>query len=281
MKKIALITGTSSGIGLVTAIEMAKAGFHVIATMRDSAKQTRLMEAANSAGVSGNIEVRALDITKTGMLKDAVAAIIGEHQRIDVLVNNAGYALGGFAEDISDEELRRQFDTNFFGHVAVTKAVLPYMRAQASGHIIMVSSISGLVAYPVTSSYAASKHAIEGWTESLRIEVHSLGIRVVLIEPGAFQSDIWEKNVQIGQQAMSPGSPNQARARRYSERVKETKDRRDDPRRVARLITRVAQMENPKLRYRIGKDAAFFFWFKRLLPWRTYEKMIKKGTRIG
>src|SRR5437868_5001896 len=202
MKKIALITGTSSGIGLVTAVEMARSGYHVVATMRDPTKSGNLMQAAKEAGVDADIEVRALDITKFDSLSATVAEVIAAHGRVDVLVNNAGYALGGFAEDISLDELRSQFDTNFFGHVSLTRAVLPYMRKQGSGHVIMVSSISGLVAYPVTSSYSASKYALEGWTESLRIEMCPLGIKVVLVEPGAFQSDIWEKNVKVGQKVL-------------------------------------------------------------------------------
>jgi NAD(P)-dependent dehydrogenase (short-subunit alcohol dehydrogenase family) len=280
MKKTALITGSSSGIGLVTAVEMAR-DFQVVATMRNPAGAENLLRAAEQAGVKDSLEVMALDITKPESIASCVAAVIAKYGRIDVVVNNAGFALGGFAEDISEIELKRQFETNFFGHVAMTKAVLPQMRAQKGGHIIMVSSISGLVAYPVTSSYAASKHALEGWSESLRIELHPLGIRVVLIEPGAFQSDIWEKNVQIGQKAMSPDSNYAEKARKYAGRVKETASRRDDPRKVARLIARVARMENPRLRYRIGKDAAFFYWFKKALPWRTYEKLIIKGTKTG
>ncbi|MBI2683021.1 MAG: SDR family oxidoreductase [Acidobacteriales bacterium] len=279
-RKIAIITGTSSGIGLLTAVEMAGAGYHVIATMRDPAKKDRLMAAAEKAGISQNIEVRALDVTRFEELPSIVEGIARDHGRIDVLVNNAGYALAGFAEDILLEELKAQLDTNFFGQVAVTKAVLPVMRRQGSGHIIMVSSISGLVSFPITSSYSSSKFALEAWSESLRIELHSLGIRVVLIEPGAFDTDIWETNVRLGKRAMSPESSYFERARRYTERVKQERGRRADPRRVAQLIVRVAGMANPNLRYRIGSDAAFLYWMRRLVPWRRYERMIAKGTQI-
>src|SRR5206468_8622037 len=153
------------GIGLLTAVDLAKAGFRVVATMRDLSRNARLLQAAADAGVADRIELRRLDITEFGALPSAVTEIVRDHGRIDVLVNNAGYALGGFAEDIQLDELRAQFDTNFFGQVALTRAVLPTMRAQGKGHIIMVSSISGLVSNPVTSSYSASKHALEGWTE--------------------------------------------------------------------------------------------------------------------
>src|SRR5437879_338444 len=139
--RIALITGCSSGIGLLTAVDMAKAGFRVVATMRDLSRNTRLLQTAADAGVSDRIELKRLDITEFDSLPDVVAEIVRDHGRIDVLVNNAGYALGGFAEDIQLDELRGQFDTNFFGHVALTRAVLPTMRVQgvssgSAGHII-------------------------------------------------------------------------------------------------------------------------------------------------
>src|SRR4051812_27208508 len=188
MSKIALITGCSSGFGLLTAIDMAQAGFFVVATMRDLSRRARLDQAIVQANLGSRIEVRRLDITEFDSLPAAIAEIVAAHGRIDVLVNNAGYALGGFAEDIQLEELRAQFDTNFFGQVTLTRAVLPVMRKQRgtrsdapglAGHIIMVSSISGLTSNPVTSSCSASKHALEGWTESLRLETFGLGIKVV------------------------------------------------------------------------------------------------------
>jgi NAD(P)-dependent dehydrogenase (short-subunit alcohol dehydrogenase family) len=279
MQKIALITGCSSGFGMLTAVEMAVASFHVVATMRDPTKSERLLRLADESGVRGKIEIGALDITKHDQLPSIVDDIVRAHGRIDVLVNNAGYALAGFNEDIQLDELRAQLETNFFGHVAMTKAVLPVMRNQRSGHIIMVSSIAGLVANPVTGSYSASKFALEGWSESLRIEVHSLGIRVVLVEPGAFATDIWDKNVHIGKFAMSDQAPNIERARRFANVVK-TRVRKADAREVAHLITRIAQQSNPKLRYLAGKDARLRFWMKCLLPWRTYEKFVAKVTQI-
>jgi NAD(P)-dependent dehydrogenase (short-subunit alcohol dehydrogenase family) len=282
--RIALITGCSSGIGLLTAIDLAKAGFRVIATMRDLSRNTRLLQAAADAGVSDRIELRRLDITEFDSLPAGVTEIVRDHGRIDVLVNNAGYALGGFAEDIQLDELRGQFDTNFFGHVALTRAVLPTMRVQGvssglGGHIIMISSISGLVSNPVTSSYSASKHALEGWTESLRLEVRALGIKVVLVEPGAYDTDIWERNVHIGKIALSEESENKDRARRFANVVK-TKLKKGDTREVSRLITRIAQDPNPNLRYLIGKDAQVRYWSQRLLPWKLYEKILLKASQI-
>jgi NAD(P)-dependent dehydrogenase (short-subunit alcohol dehydrogenase family) len=278
--KVAVITGTSSGIGLLTAVEMARAGFRVVATMRDPIKSTQLMKAANEAGVSHNLEIRALDVTKFNELPGLVGEIVNERGRIDVLVNNAGYALAGFAEDISLDELKGQFDTNFFGHVAMTKAVLPYMRKQRSGHVIMVSSIAGLMASPVLSSYAASKHALEGWSEAVRIEMHSLGIRIVLVEPGAFETDIWEKNAKMGAAAVQDSSLNKDRSLRFAKIVQQ-KLHKADARVVARLITRIAQDPNPRLRYLIGKDAVVRKWMKRIMPWKVYERLVEKATEIG
>ena len=278
-QRVALITGCSSGIGLLTAVEMAAAGFRVIATMRDPSRQDRLMQAAQAAGAGSRLEVRRLDITETARLPQAVDEILSSHGRIDVLVNNAGFALGGFAEDIQLEELRDQFETNFFGQVALTRAVLPAMRRQQSGHIIMVSSISGLAATPVTSSYGASKFALEGWSEALRIELRALGIRVVLIEPGAFATDIWEKNVKMGKAAMSPDSPNRERSKRFAEMVR-TRVAKGDARKVARLIVSVANDPRPRLRYRIGRDANMHYRMKALLPWKLYERLVARMTAI-
>jgi NAD(P)-dependent dehydrogenase (short-subunit alcohol dehydrogenase family) len=279
-EKIALITGASSGFGLLTTIELAKTGFHVVATMRDLSRRSRLEEAAAAASVAQNLEIRQLDITQTETIEPLIAQIVRAYGRIDVLVNNAGFAMSGFAEDIALSELRRQLDTNFFGHVAMTHAVLPVMRRQGSGHIIMVSSISGRVGQPVISSYSASKFALEGWSETLRLETHSLGIRVVLVEPGAFKTDIWDRNVVVGERALRPDSPNRERAAKFVEFVKKSVPKAD-AREVARLIARIAQDPNPKLRYLAGRDARVQLWLRRLMPWKRYEKIVTRLIGIG
>ena len=279
--KIAVVTGSSSGIGLMTTVELALNGYRVAATMRDLGRRGRLEDAAQKAGVRERLDLRRLDITESDSLPDIVNAIVRDHGRIDVLVNNAGFGTGGFVEDMSLAELRHQMETNFFGNVAMSKAVLPVMRAQRSGHIIQVTSVAGRMAAPLLGAYAASKFALEGWSEALRIEVHSLGIRVVLVEPGDYDTDIWDRNVVIARQATDPSSPNRERNQRFVEFVQSRAAKRRDPREVARLIARVASDSNPKLRYLIGPDAKTQMLFRALLPWRRYERMIARMTRIG
>ena len=276
--KIAVITGTSSGFGLLTAVELAGSGFQVVATMRDLTRRTSLDQAASAAGVANKIDVRRFDVTETTSIPTLIEAIQRDYGRIDVLVNNAGFAVAGFVEDLTLEEIRLQFETNFFGTVALTKAVLPIMRAQHSGHIIMLSSVGGLHGSPVISSYSASKHALEGWSESLRLEVRSLGIRVALIEPGAYATDIWTRNAHLGDGVSDAHSPNLARSRRMQEHVGKMPKR--DPIEVARLIARVARDPNPRLRYLIGPDARIQMWLKRALPWKWHEKIVARALKL-
>jgi len=275
---VAVVTGSSSGFGLLTSVELAKAGFRVVATMRDLGRRELLDKGAHSAGVSANIDIRQLDITNFAGMPEVVERVMRDYGRIDVLLNNAGFAVAGFIEDLKLEEIRLQFETNFFGHVALTKAVLPIMRQQRSGHIIMVSSISGLHGSPTISSYSASKHALEGWSESLRIEVNSLGIKVVLVEPGSFQTDIWTRNARIGEKAFDGTSLNRERGERMRDRIQQLPKK--DPIAVARLIANIAQDPNPKLRYLIGNDAHVPLWLKRLLPWKWHEKLIARALKI-
>jgi NAD(P)-dependent dehydrogenase (short-subunit alcohol dehydrogenase family) len=279
-EKVAVVTGSSSGIGLLAAVELALNGHRVVATMRNLESRGRLEEAARKAGVRDRLDLRRLDITEFDSLPDAVDAIVRDHGRIDVLVNNAGFSVAGFAEDMTLAELRLQLETNFFGNVAMTKAVLPVMRAQKSGHIITVTSIAGRLGQPMLSAYCASKYALEGWNESLRIETHSLGVRVVLVEPGAYDTDIWTRNVVIAKGALDPASPNKERSQRFAEFVKNSAKHRRDAREVSKLIVRIARDPNPKLRYLIGGDAKVQVWLKRIVPWRKYERMIAKAVKI-
>ena len=276
--KVALVTGSSSGIGLLTAIELANNGFKVIASMRDLGRRDRLDQAASAAGVSDKLDVQRLDVSEFAAMPAFAEKLVGDYGRLDVLVNNAGFAVAGFAEDVKLDELRQQFETNFFGHVALTKAVLPIMRQQGSGHIIMVSSISGLHGAFSVSSYAASKFALEGWSESLRLEVNALGIKVVLVEPGAYKTDIWDRNAHVIEKALDGSSPNRERGAKFKERVQGIPKR--DPIEVARLIARIAQDPNPRLRYLVGADAHIQLWMQRLLPWKWHEKLIARMLKV-
>jgi len=276
--KIVFITGASSGLGLLTSIEMAKAGYRVVATMRNLGRRRKLDQAAAAARVTDKIDIRELDVTQFAAIATIVDTVVCDFGHIGVLVNNAGFAMAGFAEDIKLAELRLQMETNFFGAVAMTKAVLPTMRKQRSGHIIQISSIAGLQGSVSVSSYAASKHALEGWSESLRLEVRPLGIQVVLVEPGAFDTGVWTEGARMGEESKKSTSPNFERSLRMREVIQ--KIPKADPIAVARVIVAVAQNPNPKLRYLVGRDAKTQLALKRLLPWKTYEKMIASFLKI-
>lgn len=275
--RIALITGTSSGFGLLTALKLAGQGFMVIATMRDLDRKTELVRQAEQAGVIEQIHLMTMDVTDNDSIEAVVSAIHETFGRIDILVNNAGLAIGGFIEEISMEEWRQQMETNFFGLVAVTKAVLPVMREQRNGTIINVGSVSGLLGFPGYAPYAASKFAVEGFSESLRHEMAPFGIRVVLIEPGSFRTPIWGKGMgQIRQNADSPYKERLDAVLRYSKRTSETAP---DPGQVADLIGRITEMKAPRLRYPIGKGTRLLILGKTLLPWKWLERIVAKQLK--
>lgn len=274
---VALITGTSSGFGLLTALTLARRGYRVIATMRDLERKNELVQQAEQAGIRERLHLLALDVTDEASVASAVRAVTRHYGRVDVLVNNAGFAVGGFVEEVDMEAWRRQMETNFFGLIAVTKAVLPVMRTQRSGLIINVSSVSGLTGFPGYAPYAASKFAVEGFSESLRQEMLSYGVRVVLVEPGSFRTPIWGKGIAG---IHSPeGSPYRARLEevlRYSRRSAETAP---DPQEVADLIARITTKRAPKLRYPVGRGSRVLMIGKALLPWKVLEGMISRSLR--
>ena len=276
MNRTALITGASSGFGLLTSVTLARRGWRVLATMRDPTRRGKLENAARGAGVLEQIEVLALDVTKPEQIAAIADLVALRVEPLHALVNNAGFAVPGFAEEVSDAELRDQFDTNFFGAAAVTRAILPQMRGQGFGHVLMVTSISGRMGFPGVGSYAASKFALEGWTEALRYEMAALGIRVVLVEPGSFETDIWTRNAKMTSKMRDPDSPNAARLARWRSRMEKDARNRANPQAVADLIARILETEHPKLRYVVGKDARMALMVRRLLPVGLFERMILK-----
>jgi short-subunit dehydrogenase len=154
------------------------------------------------------------------------------------------------------------------------------MRRQKSGHIIQVASVAGRVGNPMLSAYCNSKFALEGWSESVRMELRALGIQVVVVEPGSFDTDIWTRNVTIVKAALDPNSPNKERSRRFAQFVKGRSKRHPHARAVAQLILRIANNPKPRLRYMIARDAKMRLLAQRLLPWRTYERVMTKAVKI-
>ncbi len=278
-ERVAFITGASSGFGLLASITLAKRGWRVLATMRDLARRGKLEAAVLAAGVAAKIEVHALDVTDAEQIAATADMVASHGLRVDALINNAGFALAGFAEDTTDAELRRQFETNFFGAAAVTRAFLPQMRRQGSGYIIMISSVSGRTGFPGLGNYCASKFALEAWTETLRMEVRSLGIQVVLIEPGAFETEIWGRNAIVTEQTQSPQSPNAERIARWRKTFESSKPR-PDAQEVADAIARILDDPRPKLRHVFGRDAKMGLAMRRLLPWGLFERMLIRSSGI-
>jgi len=277
--KSALITGASSGFGLLTSVTLAQRGWRVLATMRDLARRDQLGAAAHAAGVLDRIEFFALDVTDNAQIAALAALVTARTTPLDALVNNAGFAMAGFADDVTDAELRRQFDTNFFGAAAVTRAFLPQFRRQGFGHIVMVSSISGRMGFPGISSYAASKFALEGWTETLRLEMKPLGIQVALVEPGSFETDIWTRGSVIAERMRDPASPNAPRLAKWRARI-ETRTPRANPQIVADGIADLLDNPRPRLRYVFGRDAKMGLWLRRLLPSGAFEQLFIKGSGL-
>jgi short-subunit dehydrogenase len=187
--KVAVVTGSSSGIGLETSVLLAKNGFHTYATARNPEKSQTLIDMARDNGLP--IQTMQLDVTSDKSVNDAVSRILLESKRIDVVVNNAGYALVGALEDSSIDEIKAQFETNLFGTIRVMQAVLPTMRNQRGGRIVNLSSMGGIIAIPFDSSYHGTKFALERLSESLQYEVEQFGIKIILIEPGAIKSNFF------------------------------------------------------------------------------------------
>ncbi len=247
-KKVVLITGTSSGFGLLTAARLAASGFIVYATMRNTSKQQLLLDEVAKRG--GRVTILKLDVTKPETIKKVIEEIKTSHQRIDAVINNAGFGLGGFFEDLTQEEIRQQMEVNFFGVQNVCREVIPLMRERKTGQIINISSIAGLTASPALSAYTASKWALEGFSEGLYHELLPFGIKLVLIEPGSYPTKIFTENAIYAKNFDNKQSPYYTLSqtlRSFVLRSKKTNHK--DPEDIARLIEKIIQMNNPKLRY--------------------------------
>ncbi|MEV6684207.1 SDR family NAD(P)-dependent oxidoreductase [Streptomyces sp. NPDC051130] len=195
MTKTVLITGTSSGIGLATAVGAARAGWHAVATMRDTGRAQALLEAAHEAGVADRVQVKRLDVTDAGSVAACVAEVVAEHGHLDAVVNNAGAGFVGTIEQHDMEQVRSVMEVNFFGVVELTRTALPHLRA-SGGRVITVTSVGGVVGQPFNESYCAAKFAVEGFMESLAPVAASTGVQVAVVEPGAVTSE-FVNNVRL------------------------------------------------------------------------------------
>ena len=274
--KTAIVTGSSSGFGLLTTIELALEGFTVIATMREVNKGKPLLDLAKEKQVEDFIHVLPLDVTSQDSIR-LFQTLLAEYPAIDVLVNNAGFALGGFSEELSVEAYRSQFETNFFGLIAVTQAVLPSMRAKKQGRIINMSSISGRFGFPGLSAYVASKYALEGYSESLRLELKPFGIDVSLIEPGSYQTNIW---ASVDGMEVNGESPYSSYMENILKEIEGGKAGHGNPIEVAKLAAQIAsQPKTPELRYPIGAGVKNMLTLKSFLPWKLLESIIIKKLK--
>jgi NAD(P)-dependent dehydrogenase (short-subunit alcohol dehydrogenase family) len=264
--KIALVTGASSGIGQATAERLTGAGYTVYGTSR-----------RGSAAGARSFEMLPLDVTRDASVADAVAQLMQREGRIDLLVNNAGFGVApAGAEESSIAQAQSIFDTNFFGIVRMTRAVLPHMRQQGAGRIINIGSVLGLLPMPYGALYAATKHAIEGYSESLDHELRTRGIRVSVIEP-AYTNTPFDANF-LQPDAMLDAY-GEARAA-VSQRVKEVMASADQPHVVAEVVLKAARAARPQLRYTAGGLAGRLTWLRRFAPAGVMDAGIRRDLRL-
>jgi short-subunit dehydrogenase len=265
--KTAFVTGASSGIGKAAALVLSGAGYTVIGTSRKAAPdETR-----------DGIRMIPCDVTSDVSVAEAVALAHSELGGIDLLVNNAGYAVSGAAEESSVEQVRSLFDTNFLGVVRVTNAVLPIMRRQGYGRILNIGSVVGLIPGPFGAYYTASKHAIEGYSESLDHEVRQFGIRVAVIEPWATKTSI-EANSPQGDRPVAAYSQTFAKYQAAFNAAMAAGDAAED---VAATILAAAQAKTPRLRYPSGKAARQTSFARRFLPRALFDRILRKQFNIA
>lgn len=275
-KKVILITGCSSGFGLLIAARLSTSGHHVFATMRNLDNRSDLYEAVRRRG--GQINFLPLDVTNHASIKAVVSHIGSQFGNIDVLINNAGYGVGGFFEDLSENDIRQQMDVNFFGAQDVIRQVIPFMRVKRRGRIINISSVAGFSASPCFGAYNSSKWALEGFSESLRHELKLFGIDVLLVEPGTYRTKIFYENAHYAKNFSDPNSPYflvssflEKKVRNYVDNLKK------DPEDVARLVEKLIYASNPPFRNHPDWESRMLYILKRFLPFRIYETIIQKA----
>lgn len=264
--KTTLVTGVSSGIGREIAQLLAARGARVFGTVRDP----------KTAKPIPGVEMVRMDVTDDASVSEAVQGIVRKAGPVQVLVNNAGYALTGALEETSIEEARQQFETNFFGVLRVTNAVLPEMRQAGHGRIVNISSVVGLIPAPFMGMYAASKHAIEGYTETLDHEVRHFGVRAVLVQPFYTKSNI-NHNGKTAQTHLEAYAVNRQRA--YEVVVNGIKHG-DEPRLVAEAVCLAVTAMTPRLRYPVGKGV-FLSRLRRFAPASVFDRGIRKESRLA
>jgi len=264
--KTAIVTGASSGIGEATAARLAEAGYRVYGTSRRGAGATER-----------SFALLALDVTSEASVDAAVAEVMRREGRIDLLVNNAGFSVApAGAEESSTEQSQAIFDTNFFGLVRMTRAVLPHMRAQGSGRIVNISSVLGFLPAPYMAIYAASKHAVEGYSESLDHEVRTRGIRVSIVEPAYTKTKFEASSLEPDTKLDEYRDARTALGKLMVEKIAAG----DEPSMVAEVVLTAATAARPKIRYTAGSVASRVRWLRRLAPAAFMDAGIRKDLRL-
>ena len=275
--ELVLITGASSGLGEATALYLAAKGYRVIGTSRSAGRLASLENEAAARDIS--VVGAELDINSDPEVAAAIPKLVDEHGPVDVLVNNAGYGLWGPGQAVSMNELKAQFETNFFGAFRMIKAVLPGMVERKRGTIINVSSVLGRLGTPFNGAYSASKFALEGLSESLRVELWPLGVRVALVEPGYFPT-AFRKNQHVVEQAESADLPYGSYIEGYRRRHRRY-ERQADLEAVARVIHKIVRSRRPRFRYPVGWDAKAGILGARWLPERVFQGLLSRATMRG
>jgi len=277
MEKVALVTGCSSGIGLETALALARDGFYTFATMRDLTKTEKIEEAIKKENL--NVEILELDVDNEESASTAIEAILGKKQRIDVLVNNAGYGMWGTVEDLSVDEFKEQFETNFFSIIRLIHKIAPIMRKQGSGDIVNISSVAGRIGFPVSPAYISSKFALEGLSESLRFELMPFGVNVIIIEPGVIKTNFFN-SMKMAEKSNKNSEYNEITEKVISG-VKMMAEMGTHPNEVANTVVKALKEEKPLPRYVVGNDAMMFLEAKKMKTDIEFENYLKKELYGG